>query len=151
MKMSSLIPWDESGELTRFRRDMDRLFDRFFEGWPFKLPTREGEWAPSVDVSETAKEVIVRAEIPGMDPKDMDVSVHGGVLTLRGERKKEHEEKGEKICRIERSYGALFRSVQLPAEVNAEKVKATYRDGVLKINLPKTKEEPVKKIEVKVM
>jgi HSP20 family protein len=151
MKISSLIPWDAPRELTTYGREMDRLFNRFFEGWPLRLPTREGEWAPSVDVSETAKEVVVRAEIPGMDPKDMDVSVHGNVLTMRGERKQEHEEKGENIHRIERSYGAFSRSLQLPADVNAEKVKATYKDGVLKINLPKTKEESVKKIEVKPM
>lgn len=150
MRITSLIPWDESGELTRFRREMDRLFERFFEGWPFKAGAAEGPWAPCVDVSETVKEVLVRAEIPGMDPKDMDVSVHRNILTLRGERKKEHEEKGENAHRIERSCGAFCRSLELPAEIDAEKVKATYKDGVLTITLPKTEEEAVKKIEVKV-
>ncbi len=77
------------------------------------------------------------------------MSVRGDVLTLRGERKKEHEEKGENLYRIERSYGAFSRSIRLPAEVDAGKVKATYKDGVLKIDLPKTKEAAVKKIEVK--
>jgi HSP20 family protein len=147
MEISSLVP--RRGELSTFRREMDRLFDRFFEGWPFKPSPQEGPWAPSVDVSETAKDVVVRAEIPGMDPKNIDVSVHGDVLTLRGERKKEHEEKGEDFHRIERSYGAFSRSIRLPAEVDANKVNATYKDGVLKINLPKTEEAAVKKIEVK--
>jgi len=147
--MNSLIPWGEHGELTRFRREMDRLFDRFFEGWPFKLPAEGREWAPSVDMSETAKYVVVKAEISGIDPKDIDVSVHGNVLTLRGERKKEHEQKGENLLRIERSYGAFSRSIRLPAEVDVGKVNATYKDGVLKINLPKTKGAAVKKIEVK--
>ena len=149
MGNSSLVPRGRRGELTSFRREMDRFFDRFFEVWPFRPSGEEGEWAPSVDVSETAKDVVVKAEIPGMDPKDIDVSVHGDVLTLRGERKKEQEEKGENFHRIERSYGAFSRSIRLPAEVDVGKVNATYKDGVLKINLPKTKEAAVKKIEVK--
>jgi HSP20 family protein len=122
MEMFDLIPWRRGGELTGFGPEMDRLFDRFFEAWPFKLPAEGREWAPSVDVSETAKDVVVKAEIPGMHPKDIDVSVHGDVLTLRGERKKEHEEKGESFHRIERSYGAFSRSIRLPAEIDAGKV-----------------------------
>jgi len=147
MEISSLVP--QRGELSSFRREMDRLFDRFFEGWPFKPSAQEGPWAPSVDLSETAKEVIVKAELPGMDPKDIDVSVRGDMLTLRGERKQEKEEKGENFHRVERSYGSFSRSIQLPAEVDSGKVTATYIDGVLKISLPKTKEAAVKKIEVK--
>ena len=85
-----------------------------------------------------------------MDPKDIDISLHGNVLTLRGERKHEKEEKEENFHRVERSYGAFTRSIRLPAEVDADKVNATYKDGVLKIALPKIKEEAVKKIEVKV-
>ena len=95
------------------------------------------------------KEVIVKAELPGMDPKDVDVTVDRDILSLRGERKKEEEEKGEDFHRVERSYGAFSRSIRLPAEVDANKVKATYNDGVLNISLPKTKEASVKKIEVK--
>ena len=149
MEMSNLVPWRRRDELTGFRREMDRLFDRFFEGWPFRLSAEVGGWAPSVDVSETAKEVIVKAELPGMDPKDVDVTVRGDVLSLRGERKKEEEEKGENFHRVERSYGTFSRSIRLPAEVDADKVKATYKDGVLNISLPKTKAASVKKIEVK--
>jgi HSP20 family protein len=149
MEKSSLVPWRRRDELTGFRREMDRLFDRFFEAWPFRLSAEEGAWAPSVDVSETAKEVIVKAELPGMDPKDVDVTVRGDVLSLRGERKKEEEEKGESFHRVERSYGAFSRSIRLPAEVDVNKVKATYKEGVLNINLPKTKQASVKKIEVK--
>lgn len=144
-----LVPWREEKALTTFRREMDRLFDRFFEGWPFR-PWAEGrEWAPSVDVSETAKQVMVKAEVPGMDPKDIDIAITGDVLTIRGERKQEEEKKDENFHRIERSYGAFSRSVRLPAEVDANKVDATYKNGVLKIALPKTKQATVKKIEVK--
>jgi HSP20 family protein len=128
---------------------MESLFDRFFEGWPFRVSAAEGPWAPSVDVSETEKEVIVKAELAGMDPKDIDVSVRGDILTLGGERRQEKEEKGENFHRVERSYGSFSRSIQLPAEVHSGKVDAAYKDGVLKITLPKTKEAAVKKIEVK--
>ena len=85
MARMNLAPW--RGELGTLRREMESLFDRFFRGWPMRAPTEEGLWAPSVDVSETAKEVIVKAELPGMDPKDIEVSVRGDVLTLCGEGK----------------------------------------------------------------
>jgi HSP20 family protein len=146
--MLDLVPWHRR-ELDRFRGEMDRLFNRFFDlGLP-ELGLGEGEWMPSVDVSETGKEVIVNAEVPGMEPKDIDISLSGNMLTLKGERKREEEKKGESFHRVERSYGAFTRTIQLPAEVDADKVDATYKDGVLKIRMPKTKEEPVKKIEVK--
>jgi HSP20 family protein len=102
-----------------------------------------------VDVSETAKEIIVRAELPGMDPKDIDISIQGNLLTLKGERRQEKEEEGENYHRIERSFGAFSRTLQLPAEVDLEKVNATYKDGVLKIALPKTEAAGVRRIEVK--
>lgn len=147
MERFGLVPW--RGELGSFRREMDSLFDRFFHGWPMRVSKDEGFWAPSVDVSETAKEVIVKAELPGMDPKEIEVSVRGDILTLGGERKQEKEEKGENFHRVERSYGSFSRSVQLPAEVDAAKVDATYKDGVLKITMPKTKAAAAKKIQVK--
>jgi HSP20 family protein len=145
----SLSPWREEKQLARFRREMDRLFDRLFEGWPFRIPGQEGEWAPSVDISETGKELIVKAEVPGLDPKDVDVSLEGNILTLRGERRKEEEETGENFHRIEQRHGSFFRSIRLPAEVDVNKVKAQYKNGILKINLPKIKEAAVKKIEIK--
>lgn len=147
--MSSLIPWTGRGDLTTLRREMDRVFDRFFEGWPFRLSAEGREWAPSVDVSETAKKVVVKAEVPGMDAKDIDITVTGDLVTIRGERKQEKEEKEENFHRIERSYGAFSRSIRLPAEVETDKVDAAYKDGVLKITMSKTKKASAKKIEVK--
>jgi HSP20 family protein len=147
MTGTSLIPW--RGELGNFRREMDSLFNRFFEGWPIRVSRENGLWAPFVDVSETPKEVIVKAELPGVDPKEIDVSVRGDILILRGERKQEKEEKSENFHRVERSYGSFSRSIQLPAEVNSDRVDATYKDGVLKITMPKTKVAATKKIEVK--
>ncbi|UCG79643.1 MAG: Hsp20/alpha crystallin family protein [Desulfobacterales bacterium] len=148
MESSSLVPWRR--ELGGLAREMDSLFDRFFGGWPMRVSREDGMWVPSVDVSETAKEVVVKAELPGMDPKEIDVSVHADILTLRGERKQEKEEKGENFHRMERSYGSFSRSIQLPAEVDSGKVNATYKDGVLKITMPKTKQAETKKIEIKV-
>jgi HSP20 family protein len=148
--MFSLIPWRERRELSTLRREMDRLFDRFFEGWPLRLFEEEGGFWPTMDVAETSKEIIVRAEIPGIDPKELDISLHDGVLTIRGERKQEKKEEDETYHLVERSYGSFTRSFRLPAEVDMDKVKASYKNGVLEINMPKMKAEPVKKIEVKV-
>lgn len=143
--MSSLIPW--RSEVNRLRGEMERLYDRFFDLRPFHQ-AEEGEWIPSVDVSETAREVIVKAEIPGMEAKDIKVSLEGGMLFIKGERKQEKEEQDENFHRIERSYGSFYRSIRLPSEVDPDQVKATYKKGILKINLPKTEKEARKKIEV---
>ena len=147
--MNGLIPRKQERQLTTLRREMDRLFERFFEGWPFRIPAEETVWQPTLDVSETAREIVIHAELPGMDPKDIDLSVRGDILTLAGERKQEKEEKGENFHRVERSYGSFSRSIRLPAEVDPGKVNATYKDGVLKITLGKTKEAAVRRIEVK--
>jgi len=149
--MPDLIPWRKREEwgLTQMRREMDRLFDRFFESWPFRGVAETGRWMPSVDVSESDKELIVRAELPGMDPKEIDISMSGNVLTTKGERKHEREEKKENFHLVERSSGSFSRSIQLPTEVKPEKIQATYKDGILSISMPKTKAEAVKKIEVK--
>jgi len=98
--------------------------------------------------SETAKEIIVNAEIPGVEAKEIDVNLKGNVLTIKGERKREHEEKEENFHRIERSCGSFYRSLRLPSEVDGEKIKATYKEGVLRITMPKTKKEAGKKIEI---
>jgi HSP20 family protein len=127
---------------------MDSLFERFFEGWPFRA-REAGEWMPAMDMSEKDKEIIVKAEIPGMDPKDIDISLQNGLLTVRGERKQEKEEKEESFHRVERSHGVFSRTIRLPAEVDEDKVKATYKDGVLTLEMSKTKEAAAKKIEVK--
>ena len=149
--MSDLIPRRKGEEwgLTQMRREMDRIFDRFSEAWPFRAFAETGRWMPSVDVSETEKEVMVRAELPGMEPKEIDISLTGNVITIKGERKHEREEKKENFHLVERSSGSFSRSIQLPTEVMADKIQATYKDGILSISMPKTKAEAVKKIELK--
>ncbi len=146
--MVSLIPKREGKELERIRREMDRLFDRLTEWKPSFLRGEEGKWIPTLDISETSKEIIVKAELPGIDPKDIDVSVTGNTLKIQGERKQETEEEDENFHKIERSYGAFFRSIQLPAEIDPDNVKAVYDKGVLILKLPKTEAETAKKIEI---
>ncbi len=144
--MSRLIPW--RGEMNRIRREMESLYDRFLDLGPLRRLTEEEEWMPVVDVSETAKEIIVNAEIPGVEAEDIGVKLEGNVLTIKGERQREHEEKEENFHRIERSYGLFYRSLRLPSEVDAEKIKATYEKGVLRITIPKAKIGAGKKIEI---
>jgi len=131
--MRALAPWTGTDV---FKREMDRLFDRFFEPrWDeFELV---GEWAPKVDVVETKDAVVVKAEMPGMEQKDINVELENQVLTIKGEKHQEKEEKGERFHRTERSWGAFSRTFRLPAAVEGGKVNATFKNGVLTVTLPK--------------
>jgi HSP20 family protein len=141
-----LVPFD----FEQMRREMDRLWDSFFEGGVRRRTEGAGEWYPSLDVAETKNNVVIKAEVPGMDPKDIDISLSNGVLTIKGEKKQEREEKEENYHLIERSYGTFTRSVQLPGEVQSDKINASYRNGVLKVILPKSEEAKKKEIKIKV-
>ena len=143
--MRALMPWTGT---TSLRKEMDRLFDRFFEsGWP-ETPAL-GEWAPTVDVTEDKDAVTVKAELPGVEQKDIGVSLQDGVLTIKGEKHAEKEEKDKRHHRVERSYGAFVRSIRLPAAVETGKVTATCKDGVVTITLPKAPEAKGTAIPVK--
>ena len=129
---------------------MNRLFNEFsFDDEPFGLLPPSVEWVPSLDLAESEDAVTVKAEIPGIDPKEIEISVNGDTLYLKGERKEEKEEKGKTWHRVERSYGAFTRAVALPAPVKAEKVEATAKDGVLTITLPKSEVCKVRHVPVK--
>ncbi|KPL01466.1 MAG: hypothetical protein AMK75_04765 [Planctomycetes bacterium SM23_65] len=149
----SLIPWKrrESLEhpLASLRDEMNRLFDSFWRG-EF-LPERFGfaREFPKVDVTETEDEVIVRAEVPGLEAGDIDVSIQGDVLTMKGEKKEEKEEKEKESYRREVHYGAFRRDVRLPSSVDVKKVAAECKKGVLKIKLAKIESEKTKRIEIK--
>lgn len=132
--MQALIPWTG---LTPLRKEMDRLFERFFEPRWDEFPALTG-WAPVLDVSETKEAVVVKAEIPGLDPKEIEVTLRGELLTIKGEKKEEKEEKDEHYHRTERAYGAFVRTVRLPVPVDGSKVAATFKNGLLMIKLPKT-------------
>ncbi len=146
--MPSLTAWRDRKDIEKFRKEVDRLFERFFEWRPPFFRGGEGEWMPVVDVSETSKEIIVKAELPGIEPDDIDVSITGHTVTIKGERKQEKEEEDENFHKIERSYGMFSRSIQLPAEIDPDKVKATYKKGVLTLKMPKVKAETVKKVQI---
>ncbi|OAQ21152.1 Hsp20/alpha crystallin family protein [Thermosulfurimonas dismutans] len=145
--MAELAIWRPLQEL---RREIDRIWDEFFGRTQFPERWERFEWAPAVDVSETEEAVVVRADVPGLEPEDLEISLSGNFLTIKGEKKQEREEKKENFYRMERLYGSFVRSIELPAEVEADKVEATYKNGVLKIVLPKKAEAKGKTIKVKV-
>ena len=145
-----LVPWRPfGGELSSFRREMDRIWDRFLGETPFAKVLSE-EWAPSVDVSETKDNFVLKAELPGLEAKDVNVAISGNLLTIKGEKKKEEEEKDEHHYCAERYYGSFQRVFQLPTSIQADKVEATFDKGVLKVTIPKAEEAKKKEIEVKV-
>jgi HSP20 family protein len=135
---------------------MDRVFDSFTRGFelaPFRA-FDEGLWGgrmPRMDLVETDKDIQVTAELPGMDEKDVEVTLTGDTLTLKGEKKSESEEKGKNVHRMERTHGAFQRTIVLPAEVQADKVEAAFKKGVLTVTLPKTPaaQAGARRIEVK--
>jgi HSP20 family protein len=129
--MRALLP---EGGMTTFRKELDRLFDRMWDG---DDAATVGSWAPKMDVSETKEAFLVKAEIPGMEPKDIQLTMENGVLQLRGEKRQEEEKKDERYYRVERSYGSFVRTMRLPAQVDADKVNATFKNGLLTIHLPK--------------
>ena len=133
----ALVRWDPIRELDSLQGDMNRLFDRFFEGRPGNGGRR---WIPAMDLVETDENLVVRADLPGMSEGDVEIEIKDNVLTVSGERKAEHEEKGEGFHRVERSFGRFGRSLTLPRGVEADAVKAEFTDGVLEIRIPKPAE-----------
>ena len=126
------------------------MFDLFFNDVGLTdLFNKEDTLMPVIDISETEKEYVVTGEIPGVDAKDLDVTLTDGILTIKGEKKQENEEKEENYHRIERRYGSFERSFRIPEKVKTDKLDATYKDGVFKLSLPKAEVVEAKKIEVK--
>ena len=108
------------------------------------------EWSPLVDITEDDKEYLVKAEIPEMKKEDIKINIHDDVLTVSGDRKYEKEEKGKKFHRVERAYGSFMRSFALPENADGSKISAEYKDGMLKIHLPKSEQAKKKTVEVKI-
>ena len=138
------------GDFEKMRGDMDLLWDSFMGGSFRRRGNEDAMWVPSVDVAETKNEVIVKAELPGMDPKDVDLTLSDGNLVIQGEKKQEKEETDENYQYVERSYGSFVRSVRLPKEVRQDKISASYKNGVLKVVLPKSEEAKRKEVKIKV-
>lgn len=145
----ALVPWRPFEELSTLRREMDRVFDRFFGEFP-SLERPALTWTPRVDMTETKDSVVIQAELPGLEAKDVDVALSGDTLTIKGEKKQEREEKDEYHHVVERAYGSFTRMIRLPAPVAADQVKATFKNGVLTIRLPKTEEAKQKTIPITV-
>ena len=154
----NLIPWrnksaDEPSTLATLRSDMDRLFDTFvrepFGAIDWSL-NESGNWMPSVDLAENDTEYTVRAELPGLDPKDLDISVTDNQLILSGEKKETVERKEKGYYHSESRFGSFHRSIPLPGAIDSSKVDAEYKNGVLTIHLVKSPENTPKRIEVKV-
>jgi len=146
--MANLIPWGPFREMA----DIGTIFDRFFGRNLAQL--RRGVfgdrfWAPPIDVYDHKDYLIVKAELPGIDKKDVKVSVDGNILTIKGETKKEQEVKEKDYYYSERAYGSFYRTLPLPVAVQKEKVKASYKDGILTIELLKSKEARSKDIEIR--
>lgn len=148
------IKRDEGDPIARFRSEMDKLFDDFFTG--FEFPTFFGRraemFSPSVDVQDTDKEIKVSAELPGMDEKDIEITLERDSITIKGKKKDEKEEKGEGFYRSERSYGSFSRTIPIPVEIEADKASAHFKKGVLTVTIPKTAKsiEEKKKIPIQV-
>lgn len=155
-----LIPWRDREEdnirtLSRLQRDIDSIFDDFFRVGSAPALSRLAEktpvLAPKLDVAETEKGYHLSVELPGVAEKDVDVNLHEGVLTIRGEKKAEEKKEGKNWHRVERSYGSFQRSVTLPKEIDEDAVSAIFKHGVLDIDVPKSvkKKDQSRKIDVK--
>jgi HSP20 family protein len=148
--MKNLIPWRErnGGALTQLHNEMENLFHRFIgeplEEFGMKM------WTPRVDVEETDKEILVKVDLPGVDPKDVDISVSEGALILKGDRKEEREDKKKNYHRVERLVGQFYRELPLPPAADPERITAASANGVITVMIPKKAAAQAKKIAIKV-
>ena len=146
--MRTLTRWEPFRGVTSLQEQVNRLFNDAFE--------RQGEessltaWAPAVDIYETEHELVVKADLPEIDPKDLDIRVENNILTIRGERKFEKKVNEDNYLRVERAYGSFARSFTLANTVNSDAIKADYQNGVLTLNIPKREEAKPKQIKVNV-
>ncbi|MCM8778982.1 MAG: Hsp20/alpha crystallin family protein [Candidatus Omnitrophica bacterium] len=144
--------WDPFRDLAEFEEEMQRFWGMPLIHWyPPKLWREERLWSVPLDIHETKDALVIKADLPGIKKEEIDISLHGDILTIKGEKKKEEETKDKHTHRLERFYGSFQRSISLPSYVDTTKAKASYKDGVLEITIPKTEEAKPKekKIEIK--
>lgn len=146
----AIIRWEPFRDLLSLQERMNRLFEEAGRGISRGQDDDWGAWAPAVDIYEQGNDIVLKAELPGVDPKDVDIRIENNVLTLRGERKLESEVKKESYHRVERAYGTFMRSFTLPSTVDTANVKAEYKDGLLRVVLPKREEAKPKQIQINV-
>jgi len=146
-KPMNLIRWNPFRDMSTLQNQMNQLFQDALQGWPTGSEAMSS-WVPPADICETENEIVLHTDLPGIDPRQLDVRVENNVLTIRGERREGHEEEQEGFYRVERSYGAFARSFTLSRAVDAEKIQASYKDGVLSITLPKAEQAKPKRIQI---
>src|SRR5215469_1658722 len=146
--MRTIARWEPFRGVNTLHDQFNRLFNEVFERKGEK--TSLSSWAPAVDIYETEHELVVKADLPDVDPKDLDIRVENNLLTIRGERKFEKQVNEENYLRVERSYGSFARSFTLASTVNADAIKADYQSGVLSLSIPKREEAKPKQIKVNV-
>lgn len=150
----SIVKWSPLKELEDMRRDMDRLFEEFFAPSPRRRrwlgKPEAGLIIPAVEMFDRENEVVVKAELPGVNKKDIDLSITKDSITLKGEVRREEEIKEENYYASERSYGSFTRTLALPVEVDSEKAKASFKNGVLELVIPKKEEAKPKEIKIEV-
>ena len=147
----ALIRWEPARELQTVQNEMNRLFNTFFDS---PSPSNGGghavarRWIPAMDVVETGDHFVLKADLPGLSENDVKIELEENVLTISGERKVEHEQKGEGYYRVERSFGAFSRSLTLPEGVDADAIKANFDNGVLEVRIPKPEQQKPRKVQI---
>ena len=144
----AIIRWDPFRDLITLREKMNRIFEDAFAARGEEKDLMASTWTPSVDIYETEHALILNAEIPGIDEKDIEIKIENNTLTVKGERKFEKETKEENYHRIERAYGSFYRSFTIPRSVDHDNIKAEHENGVLRITMPKKPELKPKKVKV---
>ena len=146
----AIVRWEPFRDLLTTQREFDRLFKEAFSPMSGETELSTRSWAPPVDIYETEDAIVLKAELPGVDAKDVEVRVEDNTLYLKGERKFEKEVKEQNYHRVERSYGSFARSFSLPNSIDADKVKAEFKDGLLTLTMPKREEAKPKTIKIDV-
>ena len=147
--MNELTHWRGTGLLEEARKEMENVFHRFFGPVSEADRAAKHAWSPRVDVFETDKAVEVLADLPGVDPKEVEITIENGELTIKGEKKEEHEEKGKNFQKTERFVGSFFRQITLPSGADEHKVSATSANGTITISIPKKPSAQPKKVHIK--
>ena len=146
--MNSVIRWEPFRNANSLQEQFSRLFDTSFPGRSSESDLTT--WAPAVDIQETENELVLKADLPGIEEKDIDVRIENSTLTIRGERKFEKQVNEDNYLRVERSYGSFSRSFSLPNTINTEAIHAEYKNGVLTVQMPKRAESKPKQVKVNV-
>jgi len=144
----AIIRWDPFRDMVTLREKMNRLFEDSLTQKGEEKDLISSNWAPAVDIYETANELVLTAEVPGIEEKDIEIKIEDNTLTLKGERKFEKETKEENFHRIERSYGSFFRAFTLPSSIDPEKIQAEHENGVLRVVMPKRQELKPKMVKI---